>query len=113
MKNPDVNRNRKAAKNAYQALKTVDPNSKDYYGLAGRILTTYLSDKLNRSVAGLTQAEISGLLLAHGVSEQLVERVRTCLTISEMGRYAPTNLVNTKEVHLEIKSLISELEAVL
>ena len=62
---------------------------------------------------GLTQAELSGLLLAQGVNNDLVEQVRTCLTISEMGQYAPTHQMNPKEVHLETKSLIAELEKVL
>jgi hypothetical protein len=113
MNNPEAKRSQKAAKKASQALKNVDINSNDYYNSVGRILTTYISDKLNRSVAGLTQAELSGLLLAQGVNNNLVEQVRTCLTISEMGQYAPTHQMNPKEVHLETKSLIAELEKVL
>ena len=113
MNNPEAKRSQKAAKKAYQALKRVDINSSDYYSSVGRILTTYISDKLNRSVAGLTQAELSGLLLAHGVNNDLVKQVRTCLTISEIGQYAPTYQMNTKEVHLETKSLIAEFEKVL
>lgn len=113
MKNPEAKRNQKAAKKAYQALKAVDINSPEYFSNVGRILTTYLSDKLNRPVAGLTQAELSGLLLAHGVSNQLVEQVRTCLTISELGQYAPIQGAGTKDVHLETKSLIAEIEKVL
>ncbi len=113
MNNPEAKRSQKAAKKAYQALKRVDINSSDYYSSVGRILTTYISDKLNRSVAGLTQAELSGLLLAQGVNNDLVEQVRTCLTISEIGQFAPTYQMNTKEVHLETKSLIAEFEKVL
>jgi hypothetical protein len=76
-------------------------------------MTTYLSDKLNRSVAGLTQAELSGILLAHGVSRELVEQVRTCLTISEMGQYSPIHQAESKDLHLETKSLIANLDKVL
>ncbi|MBE9473251.1 MAG: BatD family protein, partial [Chloroflexi bacterium] len=113
MNNPQAKQSQKAAKKAYQALKKIDINSSDYYNSVGRVLTTYISDKLNRSVAGLTQAELSGLMLAQGVNNDLVEQVRTCLTISEMGQYAPIHQMNTKEVHLETKSLIAELEKVL
>jgi hypothetical protein len=113
MNNPEAKRSQKAAKKAYQALKRVDINSSDYYSSVGHILTTYISDKLNRSVAGLTQAELSGLLLAQGVNNDLVEQVRTCLTISEIGQFAPTYQMNTKEVHLETKSLIAEFDKVL
>ena len=91
----------------------LDPKSEDYYNAAGRILINYISDKLNRSVGGLTQAELSGLLLAHGVSENLVDQVRSCITISEMGQYAPIQQINTNELHHEIKSLISDLDKVL
>jgi len=113
MNNPEAKRNQKAARKAYQALKAVDNNSPEYYRMVGRILITYLSDKLNRSVAGLTQAELSGLLLAHGVSNQLVEQVCTCLTISEMGQYSPIQQAEVKDVHQETKSLIAELDKVL
>jgi hypothetical protein len=113
MKNPAAKRNQKASKKAYKALKAVEVNSPEYYSTVGRILTTYISDKLNRSVAGLTQAELSGLLLAHGVSSQHVEQVRTCLTISEMGQYSPIQQAERKDVHLETQSLIAELDKVL
>ena len=110
---PEAKRSQKAAKKAYQAVKKVDINSSDYYNSVGRIMTTYISDKLNRSVAGLSQAELSGLLLAQGVDNNLVGQVRTCLTISEIGQYAPIHQMNPKEVHLETKSLIAELEKIL
>ena len=113
MKNPEAKRNQKAAKKAYQALKAVDISSPEYFNKVGRVLITYLSDKLNRSVGGLTQAELSGLLLAHGVSKQLVEQVRTCLTISEMSQYSPIQQAEVNDVHLETKSLIAELDEVL
>ena len=113
MNNPEAKRSQKAAKKAYQALKRVAIDSSDYYSSVGRILTTYISDKLNRSIAGLTQVELSGLLLAQGVDNNLVGQVRTCLTISEIGQYAPIHQMNPKEVHLETKSLIAELEKVL
>jgi len=111
--NPGGQRSQKAAKQAYKALNMLDPKSEDYYNAAGRILINYISDKLNRSVGGLTQAELSGLLLAHGVSENLVDQVRSCITISEMGQYAPIQQINTNELHHEIKSLISELDKIL
>jgi len=110
LNNPAAQRSQKAIKKAYQALNKLDPKSADYFNAAGRILINYLSDKLNRSVGGLTQAELSGLLLAHGVREDLVDRVRNCITISEMGQYAPMQQENIDDIHQEIKSLIAELE---
>jgi hypothetical protein len=113
LENPAAHRGNKAAKKAYQALNRLDPQGADYFNVAGRILVTFISDKFNRSVSGLTQAELSGLLLTHGVSEELVDNVRTCITISDMGQYAPIQQVNSNELHQEIKSLISDLDKVL
>lgn len=113
MKNQDTNRSQKAAKRAYQALNAVEINSAEYYSSVGHILTTYLSEKLHRSVAGLTQAEISGLLLAQGVSRDIVEQVRTCLTVSEMGQYSPLHQAESNDLHLETRSLIASLDKVL
>ena len=111
--NQGTRRGRKAAKKAYQALKKKNPESGGYFNAVGHILIDYLSDKLDRSVSGLTQAEISGLLLAHGVDHDLVKQVRTCKTISEVAQYAPIHDVNTGQFHQEIKSLIAELDKVL
>ena len=113
LKNPAAHRSHKAAKNASHALNKLDPKDEDYYNAAGHILLIYISAKLNRTVSGLTQAELSGLLLAHGVSEELVDKVRTCITISDMGQYAPIQEVNSNELHHEITTLISDLDKVL
>ena len=113
LRNPAAQRSHKAAKKAYQALNNLNPNTQDYYYAAGHILLTYLAEKINRTVSGLTRAELSGLLLAHGASEELVDKVRTCLTISDIGQYAPIQQINSDELHHEIKTLISDLDKVL
>jgi len=111
--NPHVQRSNKAAKNAFSSLKKLDPEAENFFNANGRILITYLSDKVNRSVSGMTQVELSGLLVTQGVSEELVDRVRSCMTISDMGQYAPIQQVNTDEMRLEVKKLISDLDKVL
>jgi hypothetical protein len=113
LNNPAAQRSQKAAKKANLSLKKLDPKSDNYFNAAGRVLIDYLSDKLDRPVGGLTQAELSGLLLAHGVSEDLVNLVRSCITISEMGQYAPIQQANINDIHQEIKSLIAELDKIL
>lgn len=113
LNNPAAQRSQKAVKKADQSLKKLDPKSDNYFNAAGRILIDYLSEKLNRSVGGLTQAELSGLLLAHGVSEDLVDLVRSCITISEMGQYAPIQQANIDDINQEIKSLIAKLDNIL
>ena len=111
--NPGAQRSQKAARRAYQALNKLDPRNEDYFNTAGRILINYLADKLDQPVGGLTQSELSELLIAKGASENLVAQVRTCITISEMGQYAPIHQDNSNQIHQEIKTLISELDQVL
>ena len=111
--NPGAQRSQKAARRAYQALNKLDPRNEDYFNTAGRILINYLADKLDQPVGGLTQSELSELLIAKGASENLVAQVRTCITISEMGQYAPIQQDNSNQIHQEIKTLISELDQVL
>jgi hypothetical protein len=110
LKDPEGIRSRKASRKAYRALQRVDKNSNEYYQAVGRILTTYISDKLNQSVSGLTQVQLSSLLRDHGVQAELVEGVETCLTISEMGQYAPTSQFDNGNFHQEVKSLVAGLE---
>jgi hypothetical protein len=110
LNNPEARRSQKAAKKAYQALKRVDVDSSEYYHEVGRILTTYLSEKLNLSVIGITQIELSDLLIIHGINTALVEQVQACIAISEMGQYAPTSQIKPGEFHAETRSLIAKLE---
>jgi hypothetical protein len=110
LNNPEARRSQKAAKKAYQALKRIDVDSSEYYHEVGRILTTYFSEKLNLSVIGLTQIELSDLLIIQGINAALVEQVQACLAISEMGKFAPTSQIKPGEFHAETKSLIAKLE---
>ena len=48
----------------------------------------FISVKLQRPVAGLSQREIADLLLAHGVQPKLIARVLSILTYSEIECYA-------------------------
>ena len=108
--NPGERRSRKAANKAYRALSKLGNEPKG----TGRILTAFISDKLDSSVVGLTQTELSDVLLAKGVDQYLVDQVQTCLTLSEMGQYAPAGL-SEGEANLpkETRRLISKLEKVL
>jgi hypothetical protein len=85
------------------------------YSAAGLILTTYLADKLNQPVAGLTHQALADLLTEKGVKPDLVERVEACLVSSELGRFAPgaDNPGHAKNLLQETDRLISNLEKVL
>ncbi len=109
--NTDSRRSQKAARNAQQALSAARKNSDGAYEAAGQILTTYLSQKLNQSVVGLTQTSLAQLLREKGVVPGLVDRVQNCLMLSEMGRYAPANAdIASGDILVETKQIINELE---
>ena len=91
-------------------MNKLDPRDEDYFNAAGRILINYLADKLDQPVGGLTQSEQSELLISKGASENLVAQVGTCISISDMGQYAPIQQDNSNQLHDEIKILISELD---
>ena len=111
LNNPGARRSQKAAKKAYRALMMAKNEPMEANSVVGRILTTYISEKLNRSIAGLTQTELSDLLLAQGVDADIINQVLICLSLSEMGQYAPTVQYDHETNMLsEAKGLIAELE---
>ena len=109
--NADLRRSQKAARIARQALGAARKNPDGAYEAAGQILTTYLSEKLNQSIIGLTQTSLAQMLLEKGITPELVDRVQNCLMLSEMGRYAPTNAnIASGDILVETKQIINELE---
>ncbi|MGW8319733.1 MAG: hypothetical protein ACWGPS_10840, partial [Candidatus Promineifilaceae bacterium] len=72
---------------------------------------TYLSEKLNRPLSGLTQNGLAELLLAQGVDPGTIQRVRDCLAVSDKGRYAPQDVrLQDRELNAETALVIGELE---
>lgn len=112
--NPDIQRNKKAARKAHQELRKARKDPKDARNAAGRILNQYLADKLNRSVVGQTHTSLSEFLLARGIDPGLVERAQTCLMLAEIGQYAPqSGQAYSSDLLDETEKLISQLEKVL
>jgi len=101
-------RSQGAAKKAKQALREVRklPEA-EANEAAGRILNRYLEEKLNISVTGQTQTDLSRMLTEKGIDPALAERVQICLMLSEMGRYAPAG------ISAGSKNLLSETEQVI
>jgi hypothetical protein len=109
--NASTRRSQQAAKRANQALRQTRKNTDDGYGAAGQILLTYLSEKMNQPVSGLTQADLAQLLHERGLAPDLVDRVQHCLTISEMGRFAPAGAFSSNgDLLTETKQVIDELD---
>ena len=108
----DILRSQQARKKARQALAQAQKNHADPYAACSQTLTTYIADKLNQPVAGLTHTRLTTLLAARGIDGALVEEVQNCLAASEMGRYAPEGNGRYQPDHLlkHADQLVSKLE---
>jgi hypothetical protein len=114
-KNAGLVRSSRARKKARQALARARKREDGAYTAAGQILTTYLSDKLDRPVAGLTHQALVGLLTGQGLGPDLVERIQVCLASSELGRFAPEAGApgHASSLLKEVEILIDTLEQAL
>jgi hypothetical protein len=116
---PARRRSQKAATRAHKSLREARKNPAEVQTAAGRILTGYIGDKLNQSVAGMTHTELVDWLLAQGIDASLAERVGSCLALSERGRYAPRGTQarsaedSSDDILAETERLIDELEKAL
>ena len=110
-----LRRGKQAAGRARQALNQARKGpAGELYGACGQALTTYLAEKLDRSLTGMTQSGVAQLLDKQGVDSELTGRVERCLMLSEMGRYAPADLYKDgDELLAETGELIAELDKVL
>lgn len=107
----EIRRTHQAKKVARNSLRKVKNNDSSKFETAGRFLSEYISTRLNRSIVGLTQAQVSTLLLERGIDPQLVDRVGHVLTLSDMGRYAPSSGgVDDEDIVSTVEHLIDELD---
>ena len=108
-------RSSQARRKAKKALSRARKQKQGVYDAAGQILTTYLSDKLDRPVAGLTHQALTEMLAAKGVAPNLAERVEVVLVSSELGRFAPgaDSPDHASSLLKEVDQLIDALEKVL
>ncbi len=86
----------------------------DIYSIGGQVLTTYIAEKLNRPVVGLTHKALAQTLADKGVDETLTHQVEACLMACDLGRFAPesSNPSHAPELLTQIDWLIDELEKV-
>jgi hypothetical protein len=104
-----------ARKRAQQGLNTARAQpAETWYTTAGQILITYLSDKLDRPVGGLTQDDLITLLAQNNLGQPLIQRVMACLAESDTGRFAPTTNSTSQAEKLlnEIERLLDDLEKI-
>jgi hypothetical protein len=109
---PDLVRSSRAYRKASKALTMALKEQEDVYNAAGRVLTGYLSDKLNLQVTGLTRNALARQLAERNIQPELVEHVKNSLSYSEVGRFSPEDSEADLAGKLleDTKMLISELE---
>ena len=96
-----------AARRASQALSAKGTKA----SAAGPILVTYLEEKMNQRVAGLSQTQLSSLLEGQGVDDDLAGRVQDTMMQAEMGRYAPAGVSSVDgQLLQETGQIIKELD---
>jgi hypothetical protein len=104
-------RSQKAARQASQALRAAAKEPHTAQEATGRILADYLSARLQRPVAGLTQSALAEVLLARDVDPAVVARVGSILIQSELGRYAPAGTsVSANDLLVGTQQVIDDLE---
>lgn len=112
---PTSVRRSRAQKQARRKLVRARKGQTDPHVATADALTSYLSDKLDQPVAGMTQSALASSLQQHGVQDELVVEVTQLLSLSEGGRYAPTamNGQNPAQLLKETEQVIKKLEKVL
>jgi hypothetical protein len=118
--NANLARSSQARRKAQKALARARKQSGDNaggnaYDAGGQILTTYLSDKLDRPLAGLTHQALAECLARRGVDAGLAERAEGVLVSSELGRFAPgaDDPGYARSLLQEVGSVIDALDKVL
>jgi hypothetical protein len=107
----EIRRSHQAKKVARNSLRKVTNSDSSKFETVGRILSEYISTRLNRSIVGLTQAQVSTLLLERGIDPQLVGKVEHILTLSDMGRFAPASGdIDDQDIARTVEHLIDELD---
>jgi hypothetical protein len=80
------------------------------YAAVHRALLGYLSDKLNRPTAGLTNDGLVSLLKTTKLDPALIERVQDTLAQVDIGRFAPGGEAEVGSFLSETQKLINDLE---
>lgn len=103
-------RSLRAKRAAQKILMEAQPSGVNAYAAAHRALLGYLSDKLNRPTAGLTNNNLIGLLKEAGLNPVVIQRVETTLTQIDMGRFAPGGEAAMTSLITDTQKLIDDLE---
>jgi hypothetical protein len=112
--NAVARKSQQAKSQALKSLKGIKKQSANQNEEAGRILISYLENKLNRSLGGLTHPAVAQILSERGIPESILESLQFILLQSEMGRYAPSGLEGLSgNIISDTEELIKELDKAL
>lgn len=105
-------RKRQARKQAERSLHSARQSNPQDARAAGKILHDYLSACLGKPTAGLTEAQLTSLLLASGLSPETTARVQEVLTASELQAYAPQSggSASAADLLARVETLIPTLD---
>lgn len=109
--NTALARNLRAKRVAQKMLHEAHRSGVDSYAAAHRALLGYLSDKLNRPTAGLTNNSLLAVLQESRLNPALIERVKGTLEQIEIGRFAPGGQAAVESFLAETQQLINDLES--
>jgi len=103
-------RSQNARRAAQKILADAQRAGVDSYAAAHRALLGYLSDKLSRPTAGLTNDNLVNLLKTTRLDPALIERVQEALAQIDIGRFAPGSEAAVGSFLAETNKLINDLE---
>lgn len=103
-------RSQSARRVAQKRLAEAQRSGADSYAAAHRALLGYLSDKLDRPTAGLTNDSLVTLLKTTKLTSELIERVQDTLAQIDVGRFAPGGEAAVGSFISETHQLINDLE---
>ncbi len=112
-------RKRQAAKKARARLRKAhrllkEGNPDVFYAEVSKALQHYLTDKLDSPIVGLTRGDLSSLLTARGVSNEITLQISKLLDICDAGRFAPggDNADRWESTFQEALRIMSNLETI-
>ncbi len=110
---PETKALRKPRHTLHPSLAAAMRGQDDNYRVVSLALQNYLGATLKTPVKGLTRTELARRLRQTGLSEELIERLETCLAQSEIGRYGPATGDAGWGVMAETDALLWELDKAL
>jgi hypothetical protein len=107
----DAIRSSRAGRKARKALQKARKEGRETSLQAGQILTTYLVEKLNQPVSGLTHSALDDLLDSRGISPDLRAAVIEFLQQRDLGRFSPARAAqDTRGLFDQLQNLVDALE---